>query len=169
MLLAIVSIIVFSSCIKIRDGSSGIGWITVSEDKKADARMEQIISALKDKDKEALKSLFSKKALNEANGFDSGMDSLLDFIQGNIESWERDSWASDESVESGKKSLMIRSGYKVITDKEEYFFFVVDYYIDTIDPDNEGIYMLQVTTSGYNEDLGSWQERLRAGFFIPEQ
>lgn len=163
VLVVIVSLPLLSSCGKI------VGGVLVTEEKRAEARMEQIILAIEGNDKESLRSLFSKKAIEEASDFDNGTISLLDFIQGDIKSCERNSWASDESIEYGKRSLMIRSSYKIKTDEEEYFFFVVDYNVDTIDPDNEGIYMLQVRTSGYNEYLGSWQERLRAGFYIPEK
>ena len=38
--------------------SCGVGGLAVSEERIADARMEQIISAIKEKDGEALKSLF---------------------------------------------------------------------------------------------------------------
>jgi hypothetical protein len=145
ILLVLVSLMSFNACDGISVGS-GVGRMLESEEKSADTRMEQIISAIKDKDKEALELLFSIKAVDEASGFDSGMDSLFDFVKGDIMSWERDGWASSESIDHGKKSLMIRSDYKVRTDKEEYSFFVVDYSVDSIDPDNEGIYMLQVTT-----------------------
>lgn len=168
MLLVLTSLLLISSCNGVRV-SDKEGEISVSEEKSADDRIEQIISAINDKDKEALKSLFSKKALDETDDFDSGMDSLFDFIQGDIKSWESDGWSSSESAEYGKSSLMIRSSFIIKTDKEEYVFFIVDYSVDTMNPDNEGLYMLQVRTSGYNEDLGSWQDRLRAGFYIPEE
>jgi hypothetical protein len=64
MLLVLVSILLFGSCDENGDASDRVGEIIVSEPKKADARMEQIISAIKDKDRETLKSLFSKKALD---------------------------------------------------------------------------------------------------------
>jgi hypothetical protein len=168
ILLVLVSLLLFGSCDENEDVSGKVREIIVSEPKKADARMEQIISAIKEKDREALKSLFSKKVLEEANDFDNGIDYLFDFLQGDIDSWERDGWSSSESIEFGKKSLMIRSGYKVITNEEEYLFFVVDYNEDTINPDNAGVYMLQVTTWVDSDNLGSWQERLCAGIYQPE-
>jgi hypothetical protein len=64
MLLILVSLLLFSSC----------GRNKGSEDERADARMEQIVSTIKDKDNEALKSLFSKKALDEADDFVGEVD-----------------------------------------------------------------------------------------------
>lgn len=166
MLLVLVSLLLVSSCNKLEDVSSGAEGIFVSEDQKADERMEQIISALKDKDKEALKSLFSKKAIDEADDFDSETDSLFNFIQGDIESWESDGWASSESIEYGKKSLMIRFGFTIKTDKDTYDFFVIDYSVDTINPDNQGVYMLELIDNYGERELESWQDRMRAGIYI---
>lgn len=130
--------------------------------------MEQIISAIKDKDKETLKLLFSEQALDEAIDFDSEIDSLFDFIQGDIDSWERDGLGSDESIDYGKKSLMIRFAITINTDKDDYVLFVIDYNVDTKNPDNQGVYMLEVSKSSYSGEWESWQKRMHAGISIVE-
>jgi len=153
-MLVLISLLSFSSC----------GGIYVSEPKRADSRMEQIISAIKDKDKEAIKSLFSKKAIGEANDIDSEIDYLFDFLQGDINSWKRDGWASDESIEYGKRSLLIRFAFIVNTEKDDYLLFVMDYNVDTINPDNKGIYTMEITRLEDRDAIQrSWQERLNAG------
>lgn len=159
MLLILVGLLSFSSC-----GRNG--GILVGEGKRADARIEQIVSAIKDKDREALKSLFSKKALDEADDFVGGADSLFNFIQGDIESWERDGFASDESMGGGKRSWMIRFGFTVKTDKDVYRVFIIDYNVDTINPDNQGVYMLELIDNYGERKLESWQDRMRAGIYI---
>jgi len=141
------------------------GGITMSEEKRADARIEQIISAIKEKDSDALKSLFSKKALDEANDFESDIDYLFEFLQGTISTWERDGIAGSESINNGKKSSMLRFAINVKTDKEVYRFFVIDYDTDTINPDNKGVYMLEVRLAD-SPNTGSWQERMRAGLYL---
>ena len=159
MLLILVNLMLFSSCGR-NEG------ILVSEDKRADARMEQIVSAIKDKDNEALKSLFSKKALDEADDFVDGADSLFNFIQGDIVSWDRDGFASNESIRGGKRSWMIRFGFTVKTNKDVYQFYVIDYNIDTISTDNQGVYMLELIDNYGKRKLESWQDRMRAGIYI---
>lgn len=159
ILLILVSLLLFSSCGR-NEG------ILVSEDKRADVLVEKIVSAIKDKDNKTLKSLFSKKALNETYDFVGGADSLFYFIQGDIESWERDVVASDESMSGGKRSLMIRFGFTVKTDKDVYQFFVIDYNVETINPDNQGIYMLELIDNYGERELESWQDRMRAGIYI---
>ena len=163
MLLILVSLLFISSCFGNR------GAILVDENRRTDNRMEEIGSAIKDKDKEALKSLFSKKALNEVNDFDNELDYFFDFIQGDVESWKRDSISSSTSYESGKTTNMIRFGFRLVTDVDKYDFFIIDYNIDTINPYNEGVYMIQLRKSSYVGSWGgSWQERMRPGFFIQE-
>ena len=142
--------------------------IFLSEEKRADMRMEQIISAIKNEDKKLLKSLFSKKALKEAKELDKEIDHFYNFIKGNINSWSRDGLSADESVRYGEKSLLIRFGMDVHTDKDDYRLFVMDYNIDTINPDNDGLYTLEIRRAANKSPWGFWQERLRPGIFVYE-
>jgi hypothetical protein len=110
--------------------------------------------------------LFSKKALDEANDFENGVDYLFELLQGDVDTWERAGWSSGEMIEYGKKSLMIRFSFDVKTDKDTYHFFVIDYNTDTINPDNQGVYMLELIKFTDEKDLDSWQDRVRAGIYI---
>lgn len=155
-LLALVNLLLFSSC------------VFMSEHKRADSRMEQIISAIKNKDSEALTSLFSKQALDGAVDINDETEYLFNFIQGDISSWKRDGFASDKSIDYGKSSLMIRFTITINTDKDDYEIYVIDYNKDTLNPDNEGVYMLEVSKSSYNGEWDYWQNRMRAGISIVE-
>lgn len=151
--------------------TSGGGRVLItSEDKKADERIEQILSAIKDKDREALKALFSKQALDEVKDFDNGTDYLLSFFQGGVKSWKRDKWSSGESTRSGKKSVMIRSWYTVSTDKNEYMFFVIDFTEDTINPNNVGVYTLRVIKAEDKDtQFTYWQDMQIPGIYKPKE
>ena len=139
-----------------------------SSRQRADERVEQVVSIINDKDRSAFRTVFSEKALEEAADFEGGLDFLFELIQGEILSWERDVIASDQSSRDGKRSLMIRYACTVTTEHDDYVLFFIDYIIDTINPDNEGLYMLQARSSGFTSNLGPWQNRMKAGFFIPE-
>ena len=148
----------------------GGGIMYISDEKNADKRMEQILSAIKDEDKEGMKALFSKQALDETDDFDKGVDYLYDFIQGDVESWERYTLSAGEKIKHGKKSVMIRSWYTVSTEKEDYLFFVLDYAKDTITPDNEGLYTLRVIKSEDEEkEFTYWQDMMLPGIYIPKE
>lgn len=168
LLLVLVSVLLFSSCSLEEVRREMLN--RSSEDKKADTRMEQIISAIKEKDKDALKLLFSPKALDEANDIDSEVDYLFDFLKGDIDSWERFTWGSDESMGGGKKSEKLRSWYTVNTDKEKYIFLIIDFIVDTINPDNAGLYTLRVIKAEDKDtQFPSWQEIEIAGIYKPEE
>lgn len=64
---------------------------------KADTRLEQIIDAIKNEDKDSLKKMFSQQALDKADDLDGQIDSLFEFVQGNIESWVNLSGGTNES------------------------------------------------------------------------
>lgn len=146
-------------------------------DKKADARLEQLIEAIKNKDKNAVKSLFSKQALSEAVDFDSKLDKLLNIFQGKIDSWEKSDGATVfESTDSGRSKKEVKSYYYVNTNKQKYFFLLRDYQVDMDNPDNVGLYMLLVVKAEDEEKIYDENQKIlydgkkklsHAGIFIP--
>ncbi len=156
MLLNVV--ILFSSC-----SFKNVKYLFYDDSMKADARMKQIIEAIKDNDKEGLKILFSKQALKESNDIDGSITDLFKFIHGDIKSWNQDSEISDESIEGDKKTTKIQSWFIVNTDNIKYKFFTVDYPIDMIHPNNQGLYTIRVVKAEDKDD--SLQE---AGVFTPK-
>jgi len=135
-------------------------------DKKADIQVERIFTAIQDKDKKTLKSLFSKKALDEVVDIDKNIDYLFELLQGDVDTWERETWSSSESIDHGKKSVMIRFSFELKTNQDIYVFYVIDYHTDDINPDNQGLYMLELIKFTDDKDLQSWQKRMRAGIYI---
>lgn len=140
----------------------------IDEGVMADERMEEIIAVLKEKNMESLKSLFSAKAISEAPNFENDFDRFFQFFQGTIETWERNSLSASRSIEYGKQSLMIRYGILISTDIDDYLLFVIDYNIDTVNPDNEGVYMLEISKQSYDGEWAGWQDRMVPGISIIE-
>ena len=164
----IIQLLVVLICLSLLCSCTGGYAVRIDEGKMADDRIEQIVAALKENNIESLKSLFSAKAISEAENFENDFDRLFQFFQGTIETWERDSLAADRSIDYGKQSLMIRYGILISTDIEDYSLFIIDYNIDTINPDNEGIYMLEIWKQSYDGEWDSWQERMVPGISIIE-
>ena len=161
ILLLVVSLAFFSSC------KLGLRAIMFDDGGvKADRRMEQIISAINDKDSEAVRSLFSKKTLDEADDIESEIHSLFDYLHGDIDSWERDGLSGGNTRRDGKITNINRFSIIVNTDKEIYKIYVIDYSIDTINPENEGVYMLEVYKSSYSGGWDYWSNRMHAGIRI---
>ena len=140
------------------------------DDTKAEARLEQVIEAIENQDKDTLEAMFSEQALNEAEDLDGRMDYLFGFIQGNIESYEAlVSGATSESNNYGHKIKKSKSWYKVKTDKEEYLFFLLEYTENTDHPENVGLYMLQVIKAEDREtQFDGGQDILCAGIYHPD-
>lgn len=148
-----------------------------SDDKKADARLEQVIEAIKSQDKDALKAIFSKQALNEADDFDGRVEYLFGFIQGKIDSWKKsDGPTVYDSNDYGHEKKEVSSYYYVNTDKQKYFFLLRDYPVDTDHPNNVGLYMLLVVKAEDEEKIYDGDQKIlydgnkklsHAGIFIP--
>jgi hypothetical protein len=148
-----------------------------SDDTKANARLEQVIKAIRNKDKDDVKSLFSKKALSEADNFDGSVNDLFDFFQGKVDSWKKSSGPTVfESNNHGNKTKEVNSYYYVNTDKQKYFFILQDYPIDTDHPNNVGLYLLLVVKAEDREKIYDGDQKIlydgnkdipRAGIYIP--
>ena len=139
--------------------------------------MDEIIEALENQDKDALKKMFSRQALNEVEDFDGSMDNLFDFFQGKFDSWEKLSGPTVfESNNYGHKTKEVSSYFYVNTDKQKYFFLLRDYPVDTDHPDNVGIYMILVVKAEDEEKIYDGDQKIlydgnkklsHAGIYIP--
>lgn len=148
-----------------------------NDDKKADARLEQVIGAIRNQDKDALKALFSKQAQDDADDFDGGVDYLFGFIQGKIGSWEKsDGPTVFESNNYGHNKKEVNSYYYVNTDKQKYFLLLQDYPVDADHPNNVGLYMLLVVKAEDEEKIYDGNQKIlydgnqkisHAGIYIP--
>jgi hypothetical protein len=164
-----VVLLLFSSC------SLGAGnffkKISMTDQDIANKTFEQVLKSIQSKDKEALQSLFSKKALKEAKDFDGSMDYLFDFFHGEVESWDDNDSGPivDELVEGWQKITEYKSFYNVFTDKQKYYVFILEYPVDTARPDNVGVYSLRIIKSEDEESQwGYWQDMKMAGIYKPQ-
>ena len=159
-------------------GGSRVGRLNRDNDeKKAAAKLEQVIEAIKNKDKASLKSLFSQKALSEAVDFDDNIDGLFDFIQGEVDSWKKLSGPSVfEENNYGHVKKEVNSYYYVNTDKQKYFFLLKDYPVYTDHPDNVGLYLFLVVKAEDREKIYDGDEKILydgdkklspAGIYLP--
>ncbi|MCB2343279.1 DUF5104 domain-containing protein [Clostridium estertheticum] len=117
----------------------------ISNDNKiGNARIEKIIECLESNDKKGLKKMFSPKALKEAKDIDGGIDYIMAFYKGKMKSRDKGTIPTDDSVEDGERKSELDCEYVVTTDKDTYDVFFIDQTVDTKNPDNVGISMLQI-------------------------
>jgi hypothetical protein len=81
----------------------------------ADASLEEILEAIKNQDRTAIKGMFSEQAQSEY-----------------------------ESNYHGRGTIKSRYRYNVYTDKEEYLFSILEFTKDSDNPKNVGMYCLKV-------------------------
>ena len=134
----------------------------------ADKRLEQLLTAIEDKDELAIKSMFSKKALIEADDFDESVNYLFEFFEGQVREKGKSYPAVYEKKEAGihtKKSLWWNY---VQTDKTKYVFIFIEYIENTEDPDIIGLYSLRVIKEEDEEALfTSYDDVEIPGIFVP--
>lgn len=141
-----------------------------SDEQKADARLDQVISAIQNKDEAGLKGMFSKQALDEAKDFNGSIHYLFDLFQGVVQSKKNDGLIVDESNNYGHNTKEVKSFYIVETDKQKYMFFLLEYTTNSDQSDNVGLYALRVIKAE-NEatQYNSWQNMKIAGIYKPEE
>jgi len=152
----------------------GCGGMILFDDseKKADARLEKLLEVIANKDENAMKEIFSKQAVYEAINFDENMRYLFNLFQGHVVSWERDRYGGNTETVNGKKYNQLLSWYTVTTNKDKYRFYISDYIIDTINPDNVGMYTLHVIRAEEADAdspfIINWEYKEVAGIYKPE-
>ena len=76
---------------------------------------------------------------------------------------------SDGLIENGNRWEKLFSWFNVVTDKERYVFFILQYSVDTFDPDNVGVYSLRVVKEAdeYTQ-MTYWTDMEIPGIYQPE-
>lgn len=179
VVLALVSAVALSSCAFIPFRLGG------NENQQGDARMEQIADAVNSQDADALKALFSSRALEQATDLDQRLNYFLSFFPNGGLTWERDVVGSSAKVDShGNETELLEAHYKVSADGNEYWVLFKDFTVnESIDPQNVGLYGLGVAPwsehpqSGPEEPLFAWAGSIQMdgdgengypGVFVPE-
>ena len=140
-----------------------------ADDERSDAMFEDILEAIKDRDADIIKGLFSEQALAEAEDIDSAIEYLFNLFDGDIISWERGGMISGGSTTIGKSSYRISVWYTVCTEKGKYEFLLINYKKNA-DLDMEGLYTLHaIDDADENALRGTWQALEAPGVYKPEE
>ena len=133
--------LILTSCTK---GNTDMFFLD-EDNNLADKRMEQLYEALEQSNEKEIKKIFSKNAISKAENIDNSIENLFLFIKGKVISWNRDeSPIVFDSVKDIGETKQIVTWYSLQTDEQQYLFLLVDYPIDTISPNNAGVYSLGV-------------------------
>ena len=125
-----------------------------SDEDVANEKLIKIIDFIENKDEEGLRSIFSKRALDESEDFSENAELLFEYVDGDIISWEKDSGPTVfSSNDYGKVVKEVDAYYYVESNKETYFFMLNDFPEDDSNTENEGMNMLLVVRKDDSQDI----------------
>ena len=143
----IMAMVAFSSCDPLMDRRAPDGGLLTSDDATIAAVWVRVTDALDNRDKTAIRALFSQQALGQADNIDAQIDALLEFFQGKITSqYYRNDDGSPATYEdiNGTEQTKELQGYRYVhTDKRKYLFLVFYEAVDTTHPENVGLFTLR--------------------------
>ena len=163
ILIAVLLAFGLASCSALKGGV----W-SADNRQTAEDRFQQIMMAIEEKDTEGLKNMFSPNALEEAEDIDGGIAYFLDFFKG--DNWRSTdlAYVADTSTGHGDISITIECKSTVVA-KGTYIIFFIDIIKDTKDPDNVGLYMIQILKEPYTKEEFDWGTEIEcAGVYIPD-
>jgi hypothetical protein len=135
LLVALVTLAILSSCI-----FNPFSNVPAERD-----RIVQIADAITDQDADALKELFSPRALEQATDIDAQLEYLLSlFPPGSEISHDLTSLEAPMSIEDGRTTEMVTAVYKVTAGGQDLWLFFADYTVNDPEPDKVGLYALGV-------------------------
>lgn len=109
----------------------------------SDAQLAAIWDGVVNKDEEAIKSLFAKNALEQAQNLEDGIAYILNMPEGEIKEIDHGGGSSG-SNDYGEK-VLTSDDYKTISiDGHRYEFYISHTVTDTKNPDNVGLWTLQI-------------------------
>ncbi len=143
--LLIVSLIFLTSCIV-----PGTNWIPKDDKAIATETLGQIITAVLEKDEDALKHIFSQQVCeDEENHMDESIAELMDFFQGEVlEIDDSDPILSeDKTVEYGRRKIEISSAFGVTTSEREYDIAIKQCTENSFEAGGEGVTSLYIVAA----------------------
>jgi len=110
-----------------------------SEEQATDEMAQQIVAALDARDKEVLRSLFSEKALSEADDMDEGLDYIMETYKGTSKTYESGGSQIQDHYGSPGRTKTIFGFYNIETNYKSYMLYFEYQLIDASSPDAIGL------------------------------
>ena len=175
LLLSTAILLSFAGCDE-EDIGAGIGHIVTgvgkifgfkSDEEIMDESIEKLINAICSKDRSALKSLLSQKALNEADNLDDKITMSFDLLQGEIVSCASgNDLGMSGYYEDGKGKKVLQSTFNVETTDGKYHIAILQTIRNDWNPDEVGIYAIWIVeTPEFCETVSDWW--MKDGEWVP--
>jgi len=116
--------------------------ITTDEYAESDKIVQEVITAIENKDEQALTKLFSKRALADSDGFEEGVSYTFDLYQGECLTIGDGTCVVTNHYGAPGAGMWIDSRYRFTTTEGEYWLYFEYVLIDGSNSDAEGLYSL---------------------------
>ena len=149
----IIMLFSFSACSPLNSRTKELDKGTMSEYQVQEQTETKIIQALNSRDRDMLKSVFSKKALSKAVDIDEGINYIFDLYDGNFMEVTDRNHSSQEHLADSKKSKMISTYCTIKTSTDTYILSCAIWANQEFDPSAVGVYTInldKVNSIDYN-------------------
>ena len=142
--------IIFSSC---KSGTSRFGKF-YNDNELVNSKLEELLTAIQNKDREKIKSLFAKNILSKVEDFETSMKKLFDYYEGDYVSYDDCGGPlTDEAIVNGDKVKIIKPSYEIETSKRSYRMTFELRTDDTKDSNNIGLWSIDIIKTEDDVDL----------------
>lgn len=141
VVVALASVVLLASCSLL----DPLGLFSKGTAELARERAAEIIDALNSQDAAVLKSMFTEYARTEYSAeIDEGLEYLLSlFPDGDVALGELPTGSVErETMDGGRTTTLGGGSFDVTSGGKEYILYFADFTVNTIDPDNAGIYRM---------------------------
>lgn len=111
---------------------------------EAQSRMTSLINAIQEEDRAKIKSLFASNRISNKEGFDSDIDTLIAYYNGEFTAYIDHAIYTDNDKDSGIVKKYYDITYDFTTTVEKYRMAIKWYVKDTSDSKNLGIWSLYI-------------------------
>lgn len=132
----------------------------------AQARLEQVVDAIKNKDRDAIKAMFSEQVLNDVEDLDGGIDYLFATFPNGIDSWDKIGGSEKGSRRYGSRTARRSYSYNVYAGDAHYVLAIVEQTVETEHPEKIGMHSIVTWIS--NEKMPDFRYPT-AGIYVPEE
>jgi hypothetical protein len=125
---------------------------SIKEKEQTDEMAQRIVDALDAKDEEALRAVFSEKALSEADDLDEGIAYIFDQYEGVCIEYKNPGGRISEHFGVPARTLVADPRLEITTDKGKYVLYFELWVIQEADPEALGVYRMRLF------DYEDWEE-----------
>ncbi len=133
---------------------------SLTNEEQVNLVMDQVLEALNEHDAEQLTNLFSQGAHEDVDNLYEMSEEAVAFYQGTGELVESEYMMTEKHSNRGTIEIAAISRYKIETEYDTYYVWIINYNRNDFNVRMEGLYLLQIVTEegSHNEDF-KWKNK----------